>query len=164
MKNKGGTGSPIGNLTGTSDSGGSKSLKDLLASGVAQKCTYTTTMDTGSTEGTTYISGGKIRGDFSTTVSGKTTQSHMISDSKTSYVWTEGEKTGFKTTISEADTSEANSNDTPSNYSGSTTGADLSQKADYKCAAWVVDGSVFTPPATVKFTDLSEMFKTPAGN
>ena len=102
-----------------------------------------------------------MRGDFSTTSSGKTTASHMIVDGKITYIWTDGEKTGFKSTIPDTEASSA-PDTTATDYSGSAQGADLDQKADYKCSAWVVDGSYFTPPSDVKFTDLSEMFKTPA--
>jgi len=123
-----------------------KSLKDLLSSGIAQKCTYS--------GGTTYISSGKVRGDFSTTISDKTTASHMISDGKTSYIWTDGEKNGFKMTLGESPTPGTTSQ-TPGNSAAS--GTDLNQKADYKCSNWTVDESYFTPPGTVTFTDLSQM-------
>lgn len=155
----GGTGLPGSTASIT---GGAKSLKDLLTSGVAQKCTYSTTEGTGTSEGTTYISGGKMRGDFSTTVSGKVTKSHMITDGKSSYIWTDGEKTGFKSTIADTTTGNApDTTNTTANVSGQ--GSGLNQKADYKCLAWVTDGSFFTAPSDIKFTDLSEMFKvTPA--
>ncbi len=138
----------------TSESGGMKSLKDLLSSGAAQKCTFSQTSDSGTSEGTTYVSGGKVRGDFTTTSSGKTMTSHMISDGKTSYIWTEGEKTGFKMTATDASPStvQKDSADNPVNSQ-----ADLDQKADYKCSSWIVDGSVFTPPSNVTFTDFSQM-------
>lgn len=144
-------------LPGTSsESGGMKSLKDLLSAGVAQKCTFATTSESGSSEGTTYVSGGKVRGDFTTTTSGKTTISHMISDGKTSYVWTEGEKNGFKMTIPESTTEPSTGNADSSTSTSSE--ADLNQKADYKCSGWVADTSYFTPPANVTFTDFSQIY------
>src|SRR3989344_3830565 len=63
-------------------SNGTKSLKDLLSSGVAQKCAFSSSDESGSSEGVTYVSSGKVRGDFTTTSSGKETNSHMISDGK----------------------------------------------------------------------------------
>ncbi len=148
-----------GKLPGSSGSmmeeGGMKSLKDLLSSGVAQKCTYSTADESGNSEGVTYVSGGKVRGDFTTVASGKTMTSHMISDGKTSYVWSDGEKNGFKMTVTEEATG-----DVETDYSDTSTSsqADLNQQADYKCSGWVVDGSVFTPPTTVTFTDFSQMY------
>lgn len=145
----------------TESASGAKSLKDLLSSGVAQKCTYSTTDESGTSEGTTYVSGGKVRADFTTVMSGKTTKSHMITDNKTSYVWTDGEKNGFKTTISEEDAKADTSVSSDAEFSQS--GASLNEKVDYKCSGWVVDGSFFTPPSNVTFTDFSQLFApTPA--
>jgi len=143
----------------TTESGGMKSLKDLLSLGVTQKCTFSQTGGSGTSEGTTYVSGGKVRGDFTTTSSGKTMITHMISDGKTSYIWTEGEKTGFKMTAIEASPStvQTGSADTPVNSQ-----ADLDQKADYKCSGWTTDGSLFTPPTNVTFTDFSQMLNPSA--
>jgi hypothetical protein len=142
-----------------SSSDSPKSLKDLLSSGVAQKCTFSNKEDSNSSEGTTYVSGGKVRGDFTTVTSNKTVKSHMISDGTTSYIWTDGEKTGFKMTVTKSDDeTETSPVDKTSEES-----VDLNQKADYKCSAWVVDGSFFTPPSDVKFTDFSQMLNpTPA--
>ena len=72
-KNKAGT-SPTSQTANTQESkGGMKSLKDLMMAGVAQKCTFKSTVEGATSEGTTYISGGKMRGDFSTVVDGKAT-------------------------------------------------------------------------------------------
>lgn len=148
---------PSGLQTGTETSSGLKSLKDLIAAGIAQKCTFSTTDESGSSEGTTYVAGGKMRGDFTSVISGKTTKSHMITDGNTNYIWMDGEKTGFKTTIEE--TGETETGDTSvSQDVTSQGGADLNAKADYKCSAWVTDSSMFTPPTNVQFTDFSQMF------
>ncbi len=151
-KLKGGGSVTPGTATGNQD--GSKSLKDLLTSGVAQKCTFSQTDESGISEGTTYVSGGKIRGDFTTTASGKVTKSHMISDGKTSYIWSEGEKNGFKMIVDESDSADTKTDNSNAPVSGE---ADLNQKADYKCSGWVVDGSFFTPPSSVTFSDLSQI-------
>lgn len=148
-------GGKVPGVPGTSS--GPKSLKDLLSAGVAQKCTFSSTSESGSSEGTTYISGGKVRGDFTTVASGKTMVSHMISDGKTSYIWTDGEKNGFKMTVSDQPTATGAKTD----YTGGSStnsAADLNQQADYKCSGWVTDGSYFTPPTTVTFTDFSQMY------
>jgi hypothetical protein len=150
--------------TATESQGGMKSLKDLLSSGVAQKCTYSSTdEESGTSEGTSYVSGGKVRADFSTTVSGKTTISHMITDGKTSYIWTDGEKSGFKMTVPDATPTSAKTDTSNTPVSSE---ADLNQKVDYKCSAWVVDNSYFTPPTTVTFSDFSQMVNpaAPAGS
>ena len=149
--------------TGKEVSSGVTSLKELIAANVPQKCTFSTTdEESGKTEGTTYVAGGKVRGDFTNTISGKTTTSHMISDSKTSYIWEEGQKKGVKMTVDEPETDGADTATSTDSSAG--TQADLNEKADYKCSAWLPDSSLFNPPSDVKFADLSEMFKvaTPA--
>lgn len=131
-----------------------KSLKDLLMSGIAQKCTFSSTTDTGSSDGTTYMASGKVRGDFSMTTDSKTTKSHMIVDGKTSYIWTDGSMTGFKTTIpDETSTPSSQTTNTTVNNSASS----FDQKADYKCQAWSVDQSLFTLPAGVTFKDMNAL-------
>jgi hypothetical protein len=147
---------PVAPLGNQESQGGLKSLKDLLSSGVAQKCTFTNSGESGSSEGTSYVSGGKVRADFTTVTSGKTTISHMISDGKTSYIWTEGDKSGFTMTVSETSASQTTGSQESTAVSSE---ADLGQKADYKCSAWITDSSYFTPPGDIKFSDFSEMFK-----
>src|ERR1035437_9338850 len=68
--------------SGTSET--PSSLKDLLSKGIAQSCTFSSD----ASSGTVYVSSGKVRGDFGTTVDGNVTKSHMIVDGNTSYIWT----------------------------------------------------------------------------
>lgn len=154
-------------VTDNSVSSGASSIKDLLSSGIPQKCTYSSTADSGTTEGTSYVSAGKVRADFTNTTSDKTTISHMITDGKTNYIWTEGEKNGFKTTVQDTQTSQPESS--PSGNSVQTEETNLNQKVDYKCSAWVPDESLFTPPSDITFTDFSQMVNSspvaaPQGN
>ena len=145
--------------SGTEVSSGMNSLRDLIGASVPQKCTFSSEdAESGKSEGTTYIAGGKVRSDFTNVVSGKTTTSHMITDSKTSYIWEEGQKTGVKMTIEEPEKGEA---DIPTSTESEGAQTDLDQKMDYKCSAWLPDSSLFNPPSDVTFTDLSEMFKAP---
>jgi len=111
------------------------SLKDLLAANLPQKCTFP--------EGTVYISGGKFRGDFAP-------NSHMISDSKTSYIWTDDQKQGFKMTI-DASTEADVQTEAPDGA------VDVNEKLDYKCSTWLPDASVFALPSGVDFTDFSAL-------
>lgn len=119
-----------------------KSLKDLLASGNSQKCTYD--------QGVVYITNGKVRGDFDVSTSENVTKSHMIVDGKTSYVWTDGSKTGIKMSF---DTASA----TPSSGTEEKGGIDPVKPMNYVCNAWIVDSSMFTLPTGVNFTDVSSL-------
>lgn len=154
-KSKGGVVSEVGKV-----SSGVKTLGELISSGVPQKCSVSETDESGSkTEGTTYVASGKVRADFTSTTSGKATVSHMISDGKTSYIWSDDSKDGIKTTIQPgASPSSVPTTETTSQTSSST-GTDLSQKGNYNCSAWLPDSSVFSPPGDIKFSDFSEMMK-----
>lgn len=127
------------------------SLKELLALGTAQKCTFN---DNGS-QGTFYVASGKSRGDFSSTVSGKTTSGHMIADGKTSYVWMDGQAQGFKMTIDA--TSEQQANNAAS--AAPSQGVDANKKMDYNCTAWTEDSAMFSLPTNVQFLDIANMMK-----
>ena len=119
------------------------SLKDILGLGTAEKCTYD--------QGTVYVAGGKVRGDFSVPENGVTTTSHMISMSNTSYIWTDSQKTGIKMAY--------NPNATPSASATSTSsaGVDMNKPMNYSCGAWAEDDSLFALPKGVTFQDVSSV-------
>lgn len=151
--------SPTGGMMGEGKvESGMMSIKDLVAAGVPQKCTFSMTSESGTNEGTNYVSGGNVRGDYKTTYKDKTTMTHMISDGKNTYVWTEGEKTGYKMSIPE-ETSEDSMMEGKENTEP---GANLSEKLDFNCSAWVPDNSLFTPPSDVTFSDFSQMMPSGA--
>ena len=125
-------------------------LKELMAGG-SQTCTYSATTDNGLTNGTVYVSGGKVRGDFTiTTGEDATYQGSMIVDSDYMYTWSDMMPTGMKIAI----TDEMKNTDPNANK---TSGIDLDEKVDYRCQPWVADQSKFVPPVTMTFTE----FKLP---
>ena len=127
-----------------------KTLKDLLGLGSAQKCTYT--------GGTVYVAGGKVRGDFDVTENGKTINSHMIVDGNTSYVWTEGEKNGFKVAFNpDAVSTPAPSVSPAATEAGQSGAMDAEKPQDYKCESWAADPAMFALPKDVVFQDFSSL-------
>lgn len=117
------------------------SLKNLIAKGVAQSCTYSTE----GTNGSVYVSGGAVRGDFETTVDKVVTKSHMIVKDNTSYIWTDGQTAGFKMSF--------DPNATPAGTSGASNESfDASANMNYKCKTWIVDNSKFALPTGVTFS------------
>jgi hypothetical protein len=124
-----------------------KSIKDLLTAGISQKCTYSYFEGKVSSEGTTYVSGGKVRGDFRTTVDNKSTTGHTIYDGKTSYVWMDGERDGFKMEIDLEDMETGESATTNQQQT-----VDLNKSLDYDCSLWSAQESVFDPPSDVTFS------------
>ncbi len=118
------------------------SLKDLITKGVAQSCTF----DSDGSSGTVYTQGGKVRSDF-TTVTGKvSTKSHMIVMDNTSYIWTDGQTTGFKMSFDPNATPIAGASAAPN---GS---FDANVDMGYKCSTWIADAGKFTLPTGVTFT------------
>lgn len=128
-----------------------KTLVDLLSSGQSQRCTFSVqNTDTSSTQGTVYVSGGKLRGDFTATdKTGKKVDTSMIRTGDTNYIWGSFMPNGgIKMTMS---LNQISSNKEASQY------VDPTQKIDYKCSPWSVDSSLFTPPTNVKFTDMTSL-------
>ncbi len=123
------------------------SLRSLLTSGVAQSCSFSSTNDNSTSEGTVYTTGGKVRGDFTVTVSDKTTKSHMIVDGQTSYIWMDGQKTGFKSSFSATPGAEAS----PSGSASANGNFNVDANLNYNCKPWVVDNSMFSLPTGIDF-------------
>lgn len=131
----------------------SGSIKDLLALGRAQQCTFSDTV-TGGTDGVVYVANNKVRGDFTATVGGTATGSHMIVDGTAAYLWMDGQTTGFKTVLDQAQ---------PSVAAGQTQQFDANTSVDYSCKAWSVDNAVFTLPSGVTFSDPSALLPAAPG-
>ena len=150
-KNKAGI-SPASQTATTNETavGGMKSLRDLMTAGVAQKCTFKSTVEGVISEGTTYVAGGKMRGDFITEVEGKTTTGHSIYDGKMSYVWMDGNSNGFKMAFDTSVNTDADVTDTTVQQ-----GLDINQELDYNCSVWITDQSLLTPPANITFMEFS---------
>lgn len=120
------------------------SLKKLLALGQSQKCTFSSEEAGTSSKGTFYVSDGKSRGDFDVTTEGQTIASHMIYDGSTSWMWMDGQTTGFKMKVDE------NQSNTASAQS-----VDPDKEYKFDCESWRADSSAFTPPSNVQFSDFS---------
>lgn len=128
-------------------------LRDLMALGTNQKCTFTDLQS--KSTGTVYVSGTKARSDVNIVFESQPSyMSHMISDGETIYVWQEGQKTGFKTSLTDinkvSEESEVPAQDKTVN---------VDDQVDYECNSWSVDPSLFTPPANVTFSDFGSMME-----
>ncbi len=125
------------------------SLADLLKSGVSQECDYSYATTSAKVSGKVYLSSGKMRSNYTTTISEQPPiTGSMIVDGQTMYLWSTGQTQGFKATFDET-----KANEQAKKY------VDVKQKVDYSCRPGIVDASLFIPPTDVKFTDFSEMMK-----
>ena len=115
------------------------SIKELVSKGIPQRCTFDyQDPDTGKNSGTMFISGNKLRGDFTIKdTEGKVTNGGMITDDSFLYTWDNDTKEGFKMAMT-ADI-KAQQNDIRNNP-GSV--FDMDKKANYNCGPWVVQNGI----------------------
>ncbi len=129
-----------------------KSIKDLISSGISQRCTFSTEVDQIKSEGTVYTASNKMRGDFSMITDNKIIMNHMIVDGNTSYMWTDGEKNGYKMSFDMSSQSGMES-DTSKDLVSSNVNPDV--ELNYDCGTWIVDSSVFQTPSNVNFMEFN---------
>jgi hypothetical protein len=132
------------------------SLKDLLALGKDQKCTWSTNNDGQEMSGVMYISGKKFRQEIKigATAEKKETNVINLSDGNYMYMWsTEMGKNGLKINIDEAE-KDADTGKTPANEK-----IDFGAKYNYECTPATVTEADLTPPKDVIYQDLGEMMK-----
>jgi hypothetical protein len=127
------------------------SVADLSARGGDWKCTVEDKASTpaGQTpsSGTVYVSGRRVRADFTTTVQGYgAVDSHLIADGTDTYSWSSMMAQGVKTAMPPAGSDE----------DATTSGGDDSagQRYTYQCAPAQADASLFVPPSSVTFRTL----------
>lgn len=136
------------------DSSIGSTLTELLKSGKTQQCNFSyDDVGSGKTEGVTYISGENMRTDLTTTnLANKKSAIYIVRNGDDSYIWGSEfpNSTGLKMTIS---VDEYMNNESAKDY------FDPNKKVNYDCKSWVTNASIFTPPANVKFTDLSAMMQ-----
>ncbi len=135
------------------------SLRELLAKTEPTHCTVRSGSDTQTSDGDVYVSGGKMRTDFTSTVvsgpaAGKKMVAHMIVDDTTSYMWGDGEMK-FGLTMAKKDMLEVRpeAGNTPTNKAA----MDMNERSDYECGTWTPDESFFVPPADISFQDMSKI-------
>lgn len=130
-----------------------KSLKDLLALGVAQKCTWTVD-DSGQTmTGTMLINGNKFKQITTIQTDKGPFTSTAVSDGENYYSWSDASNgTGMKMNLAEAEKNTPSPGETPA--SGS---VNWDNQYNYDCSPATVSDADFAIPTDMKFTDLNEI-------
>lgn len=124
------------------------SVADLAMRGGSWKCTVDASTAQSISAGVTYVSDGKVRGDFTTNVQGYgSVESHLIVDGDTVYTWSSAMPQGMKTKMVAQGAGGA---------ATSGQGADANQAYAYDCQPWTADVSLFVPPATVTFMQVGQ--------
>lgn len=127
------------------------SLKDIFSNPGNKKCEYGVKLQEGETKGTIYNSADKAYGEMQLISSSKTQKTFFIRNGDTFYMWGDSLPTGIKMTLSVEEMTSKLSANQPS--------LAPEQKVTFKCSDWTVDSKKFTPPADVKFTDMSSIIK-----
>lgn len=124
----------------------SGSIQDLAKRSGDWKCTVDASTAQSASSGVTYVSGGKIRADFTTAVEGYgNVDSHLVADGTDVYTWSSMMPQGIKT-------AQAAEGQGGTQTSGG--GMDANQSYSYDCQPWSADASLFAPPADVTFRTL----------
>ncbi len=134
--------------TSSEEKSTSGSILDILNSKDNQECSFSYNTDDSTTQGTSYVAGGKVRTDFTINKDDKKSEYHIIRNGDLNYIWGTDLETGIKITLKEEDLK----NNTQVNQY-----LDYNQKVDYKCSPWLVDNTKFTQPSNIKFVDLSNL-------
>lgn len=132
-------------------------IQDIFAGGKNQKCDFDVKESTGGeTKGSVSVASDKAYGTFEMTTNGKVTNTYMVRDGDTFYLWGNSLPLAIKTKMSVNDMAKQMSG---GNYSN----IDPNKKLEFNCNSWTVDESLFTPPANIKFTDVANMMKNTGG-
>jgi len=136
----------------------SGTIKDLISSGKAQKCTWTLPEQGSST---VYVDGQKTRIEINMPITEDQPARQMItvSDPTWAYTWNPGVKEGMKMNIEEMakEAQEALNADeqTPTDGNDDDYQAMVNQDYQFKCDSWKADSSMFIPPTDVEFVDMN---------
>ncbi len=137
------------------------SIKDALTKSVSLECSF---VDEQGKQTKSYIKNGAVRVDFT----GKTSEQSgsTIMKDKKMYFWNTSQKTGFMMELTDAqmkgEAIPTTTKSTGTPPQGQNTVETLEKYKD-SCKPAVVSDSLFTPPADIKFTDYSQILKTPTG-
>lgn len=125
-------------------------FSEFIKQGGSYKCEVKQYLSDIDNSGTVYMSGGNIRGEFSTIAEGRTMSTTFIVKDGYSYTWSSLlPNMGFKTKAVETVGADA-----VTENSG-TYGWNATQIGDYNCEPWSADASKFIIPTDITFKDVS---------
>ncbi len=119
------------------------SFASLAGRSGSWKCTVDTSALEAVSSGVVYVSGGKVRGDLTTSVQGYgNVESHMLADGTDVYTWSSMMSQGFKAPM----TAQGSGSAAPSGQ-----GMDANMEYSYDCQPWSADAALFVVPANITF-------------
>lgn len=134
---------------------GQDTFANLFKLGRTLECSFTFKDQGITSEGTGFFDGKQMRVDSMYMGDGRATyMSSMISDGTTVYLWSKTEAGSFAMKMAVLPEG-VTSNTAPADQSKG--GLNPQSKVTYNCKSWKVDGSVFVPPADIKFMNMDDM-------
>jgi hypothetical protein len=131
-------------------SGKKMAFSEFIKQGGSYTCTVNQLINNVNSQGTVFISGDKVRGEFSTTAQGQSMTMSFLTTGGYTYTWTSMMPTmGFKM----KNTASAN---TTNNTAAMSSAWDASAIGDYTCDTWSVDPAKFVVPTTVTFKEMAQ--------
>jgi len=143
-------------ITGTEQQKAEK-LAQIISSGGTADCKVSSLADNSSTQ--IIISGKKMK--FVGSDMGEGKKGSMINDGVYTYIWSDGDKTGFKSKIETIEPTGTTAAPAQEQFDASKQAQTFDDSTKYKldCTKRSISDTEFTPPAEVKFTDFAELMK-----
>lgn len=122
----------------------SGSMQDLLSRSGSWQCDVSVNAGGVVSNGTTYVSGGKMRADFTSNIPQVgSVETHMIMRDNTAYTWSSMMNRGFKFPIQNGQVSASGAD--------AQAAAAFNQNYNYDCDVWARDESKFALPSNITF-------------
>ncbi|HEY4503018.1 MAG TPA: hypothetical protein VJC14_01090 [Candidatus Paceibacterota bacterium] len=130
-------------------SGKKMAFSEFVKQGGAYKCEVKQSMSDMQNDGTVYISGSNMRGEYNTIAEGREMQTSFILRDGYSYTWSSlMPNVGFKVKVN-TDVSASGSGSASGTYSWN-----AEQIGDYNCEAWTADQTKFSIPTSITFQEI----------
>lgn len=130
-------------------SGKKIAFSELVLQGGSYKCDVKQSMSDMNNDGTVYMSGGNIRGDYTTVAEGRTMKTSFLVANGYTYTWSDMmPNMGWKMKVAATPAGDTGA-DTSGTYSWN-----ASQIGDYNCEPWGADPSTFTVPSNITFQEM----------
>ena len=136
---------------------GKGTIESLLALRKTLECSFRTTTGTTTTEGTAFFDNGHMRVDTMYQGAGAVETSSFIMTNGILYTWADTAAGSFAVKVPVSDMQAFPSGESPG-------GVALTDTVQYECKSWNVDGSVFAPPPTITFKDMTGLIKNFPGS
>lgn len=120
----------------------SGTFADLMARVGSWKCDARADYEGGASEGTVYMDGGKVRGDFVASISGRSINTSFVSEGGYIYTWSDVLPQGMKVKV-----------DAAAGTAGGQ-GIDPSTPVKYSCEVWIAEQDKFTLPSDIEFFEI----------